>query len=249
MGMLYPLPLNRTDAPADAVLIDWFRRYTWVMTRIALAIVLTGVASMASAAPDPATTFVRHCSSCHTFGRGVLVGPDLKGVTERRDRKWLTAWITSSERVIQSGDGQAVALFSKFNRQRMPDQRLSQAEIAALIDYIAAGGPAQRAERSIDTATAAEIDMGGALFDGRRSFAEGGAPCASCHRIGASDASGGTLGPDLARSYGRYRSRGISALLSRGCFPRVPNASGHAMTAEETFALSAFLRNAAEDRR
>jgi cytochrome c2 len=248
MGVVHLLLVRRREA----VLNDRFFRYRVLMTKIGLLVVFCCVTSMASAAPDPATTFVRNCSSCHTFGRGVLVGPDLKGVTERHDRNWLTAWISSSERLIQSGDPSAAALFTKFKKQRMPDQRLSQDEIVALLDYIAAGGPgrsAQSADRGVETATPGEIEMGGELFAGRRAFAGGGAPCASCHRVGATDTAGGTLGPDLSRSYGRYRDRGLSALLSRGCFPRVPNMSGRVLTDQETFALRAFLRDVAMDRR
>ncbi|HMF94257.1 MAG TPA: c-type cytochrome [Vicinamibacterales bacterium] len=219
---------------------------------VILFVALCGVASIASAAPDPTTTFVRNCSSCHTFGHGVLVGPDLKGATDRHDRRWLAAWIASSDRLIQSGDATARALFSKFNKQRMPDQRLSPDEITALIDYLAAGGPArvaQNTDRSVETATSDDIVNGSDLFAGRRAFAKGGAPCGSCHRVGATDASGGTLGPDLSRSYRRYRDKGMATLLSRGCFPRVPTISGHALTDQEAFALRAFLREAAVDGR
>ena len=191
------------------------------------------------------------CSS-DLFGHGVLVGPDLKGATDRHDRRWLAAWIASSDRLIQSGDATARALFTKFKKQRMPDQRLSPDEIAALLDYLAAGGPAraaQNADRAVETATSDDVVMGSDLFAGRRTFAKGGAPCASCHRVGATDTSGGTLGPDLSRSYARYRDKGLSTLLSRGCFPRVPTISGHALTEQEAFTLRAFLREAAAERR
>jgi hypothetical protein len=40
--------------------------------------------------------FSRQCSSCHTIGKGDLVGPDLNGVTGRRDRAWLARFIRSS---------------------------------------------------------------------------------------------------------------------------------------------------------
>src|SRR5262249_34159507 len=195
---------------------------------------------------------VRNCSSCHTFGHGVLVGPDLKGATDRHDRQWLTAWIASSDRLIQSGDATARALFAKFNKQRMPDQRLSPDDITALLDYLAAGGPArvaQNATRAVETATSDDIMMGSDLFAGRRTFAKGGAPCGSCHRVGATDASGGTLGPDLSRSYRRYRDKGMSALLARGCFPRVPTILGHALTDQEASAVWAVLRQAGVERR
>jgi len=213
-----------------------------------LAAMVWCVAQGVSAAPDPATTFVRNCSSCHTYGNGVLVGPDLKGATNRHQRRWLAAWISSSETLIESGDSDAVALFDRFNNQRMPDQHLSPGELTALLDYLAAGGPeidARRRDRSVDSATPGEIAMGRELFVGQRAFARGGASCASCHRLG-DERVGGTLGPDLSRSYSRYHDKGLTTILSRGCFPRMPDASSpRALTEQETFALKAYLRHAA----
>jgi mono/diheme cytochrome c family protein len=247
MGILYPS--HRHTHPRTGRHLSDAVRFA---TNAGLLLALCCISSIASAAPDPATTFVRNCSSCHTFGRGVLVGPDLKGVGERHDRKWLIAWISSSDRLIQSGDPAAAALFGKFKKQRMPDQRLTPREIDTLLDYLAAGGPerdAQNGTRGVETATPAEIERGRALFTGQRAFTHGGAPCASCHSVGAGDSSGGTLGPDLSHAYPRYRDRGMSGLLSRGCFPRVPSISGRALTEQELFELKAFLRVAAMEPR
>jgi len=217
-------------------------------TVVLMAAIVCFVAGSASASPDPATTFVRSCSSCHTYGHGVLVGPDLKGATDRHQRQWLAAWISSSETLIASGDDAAVSLFDKFKKQRMPDQHLSPGELTALLDYLAAGGPeldARKRDRSADAATPEEIQMGRELFVGARTFARGGASCASCHRLGAERA-GGTLGPDLSRSYGRYHDKGLTTILSRGCFPRMPDqSSARVLTEQETFALKAYLRHAA----
>src|SRR5687768_2260572 len=33
------------------------------------------------------------CPACHKVGAGKLVGPDLKGVTQRRDEKWIAKMI------------------------------------------------------------------------------------------------------------------------------------------------------------
>lgn len=212
---------------------------------ILCGLILSTLAPVASAGTDPATTFSRKCSSCHTFGKGILVGPDLKGVTDRHQREWLISWITSSESLIKSGDQQATTLFAKF-KQRMPDQNLSAGDIGALLDYLASAGPeadALKKQRRADTATAEEVASGRALFTGERELARGGGSCVSCHRLGdAVAAAGGTLGPDLATAFARYQDKGLAALLSRGCFPRAASTSGAAMlTDEESFALRAFL--------
>src|SRR6185295_18635052 len=77
----------------------------------------------ALAAFDAAVAFDARCSTCHSVGRGVVVGPDLRGVTARHDGRWLRSFIRSSQSVIRSGDASAVALFRKFQRV-MPDHPL-----------------------------------------------------------------------------------------------------------------------------
>ncbi|HEX9254002.1 MAG TPA: c-type cytochrome, partial [Candidatus Angelobacter sp.] len=66
---------------------------------------------------EAAATFNKRCTACHTFGKGVKVGPDLKGVTERRKRDWLVKFIHASSTVINSGDATAVSLFAEFKKQ------------------------------------------------------------------------------------------------------------------------------------
>ena len=44
-------------------------------------------------------TFRNHCAACHTIGRGERFGPDLAGVTARRDRDWLSRFIVDPEQV------------------------------------------------------------------------------------------------------------------------------------------------------
>src|SRR5262245_32452833 len=73
----------------------------------------------AHAAPDaaePKKIFNQRCTACHTYGKGVKVGPDLKGVTERRQRPWLLKFVRSSQAVIQAGDPVASALFKEFKQ-------------------------------------------------------------------------------------------------------------------------------------
>jgi cytochrome c551/c552 len=199
-----------------------------------------------SAEEGPGALFNRRCRACHTFGGGDLVGPDLKGVAERHSRAWLTAWITSSQALIRSGDPAANALFKRFRQIPMPDQTFAPGELASLLDYFAAGGPDGEAKwnRRAESATIAEIGQGRALFLGEVGLADGGAACVSCHQVGDM-VIGGNLGPELTHAYSKFQDRRLAALITRGCFPRVPDVSGtKSLTDAEAFALKAFLRDA-----
>lgn len=199
----------------------------------------------AAAAFDAAAVFEAKCSSCHSVGGGVVVGPDLAGVTVRRERPWLYAFVRSSQTVVRSGDPAAVELFGRFRRV-MPDHPFSDREIEALLALIEAGGPARRAEvRHAAEATVAEVARGRALFLGTARLARGGAACVSCHVAGAAQVlGGGRLAADLTAAYRRYRDRGLSRYLAapQG---RLMTAlyRGRPLTAGEAFALKAFLRS------
>ncbi len=208
-----------------------------------------GAADVESTSP-PGVMFVAKCTSCHTFSDGDRVGPDLKGVTARRSRSWLTSWIRSSDRMIRSGDPTALLLFRKYKQQRMPDQAFSDAEIAALLDYLAGGGPqadAQKRLRLAASASRADVERGRDLFFGRRAWPGGDLACAACHSLQPQQAlAGGSLGPDLTQAFSKYQDRALAALIERSCFPRTPKAQEARAKreggADDSFALRAFLR-------
>src|SRR5215475_5830540 len=75
----------------------------------------------APAMTEAKVIFKKRCTACHTFGKGTKVGPDLKGVTDRRTRDWLLKFVRSSSEMIASGDATATKLFAEFKRERMPD--------------------------------------------------------------------------------------------------------------------------------
>lgn len=80
--------------------------------------------------------FETKCSPCHTIGGGTRVGPDLKGVTERRPRNWLVKFISNPEKMFQAGDHIAKDLLSKFGGIKMPALGLSPQDISDVLSYI-----------------------------------------------------------------------------------------------------------------
>lgn len=75
------------------------------------------------------------CMACHTVGRGELVGPDLKGVTERRPLDWLRRFITQPSAMLRS-DSLAKQLLAQYKNVPMPDLPLRDTEVDALIHYL-----------------------------------------------------------------------------------------------------------------
>ena len=77
---------------------------------------ITILFSFSATAFEAAEYFDKKCSSYHSIGGGDDVGPDLKGITERRSEEWLVKFIKDSESVIKSGDPMANKLFAKFKK-------------------------------------------------------------------------------------------------------------------------------------
>ncbi len=80
--------------------------------------------------------FKKICAPCHTIGVGDRVGPDLRGVTERRPQAWLTRFIRTPDQVLAENDPVALTLAAKFPGVRMPNLRLSETDAADLVSYI-----------------------------------------------------------------------------------------------------------------
>jgi cytochrome c551/c552 len=74
------------------------------------------------------------CYACHGMGR-VLAGPDLAGVTERRDVAWLRRWLKDTNNMLES-DPQARAMLEQWRFVKMPQIKLSDRDIDALLHYM-----------------------------------------------------------------------------------------------------------------
>jgi mono/diheme cytochrome c family protein len=78
----------------------------------------------------------RSCYVCHTVGKGKLAGPDLAGVLDRRDAEWLHKWLANTSEMLAS-DPIAQELLKENRGVKMPNVKLSAAEIDAVLNYIA----------------------------------------------------------------------------------------------------------------
>jgi protein SCO1/2 len=96
-----------------------------------------GVTVDANLAKKGKSIFVnRGCSTCHSIGKGVLAGPDLAGVTTRRDLAWLKSWLKDPAAMLAS-DSIAQAMLAEAKGVKMPNVKLQDQEIEALIHYLA----------------------------------------------------------------------------------------------------------------
>lgn len=90
-------------------------------------------------ANDGKALFKQSCGVCHTTTEQKLVGPGLKGITEKRQADWLLKWIKDSQALIASGDADAKKVFEEGGKSVMPPfTHLKDDEIQAIIDFLAA---------------------------------------------------------------------------------------------------------------
>src|SRR5687767_5046912 len=93
--------------------------------------------NLVSAQPDGEALFKTNCTQCHSIGKGVVIGPDLKDIEKRRPKEWLHKWIRNSQAVIKSGDKYGIDLFNKFNKTVMTPFNFKDDEMDAVLAYIA----------------------------------------------------------------------------------------------------------------
>ena len=80
--------------------------------------------------------FKTNCVSCHSIGTNALIGPGLKGVTEKRKKDWLKKWINSSSDFIASGDADAIAIYEEYKKVAMTSFYFEDDDFESLYAYL-----------------------------------------------------------------------------------------------------------------
>jgi len=228
-----------------------------------VALAITGIWAALSAVANAAETdaaagqqlFQEKCVACHTVGKGALVGPDLKGVTEKRPREWLEQWILAPDVMLAKKDPVATELLHQFRDVPMPNQGLSTSEVTAVLAYLetaAAQPSAPATEAASAPAVQGNPEIGKDLFTGVVRFQNGGPPCMACHSVGGIGAlGGGQLGPDLTTLVARFGgAAGVDAFVAGMPTPTMKAVwSKYPLTTEERASVVAFLAEAGVSQR
>jgi hypothetical protein len=82
--------------------------------------------------------FKQNCTACHLITDARLVGPGLKGVTDKYEKEWLVKWIRNSQSFIASGDERAIAIYEEYNKVAMASYDFSDQEFSDLLAYLEA---------------------------------------------------------------------------------------------------------------
>lgn len=228
-----------------------------VVTALALLALAGRFTSGAGAAgEDGKTIFAQKCAGCHTIGGGKLAGPDLQGLSDRREADWVKRFILAPDEVIASGDPIAKQLVDEYGTQ-MPNLGVTAAQIGPLMTFLGfteqkpAPEPAPTPTPA-PTPAAGDPERGKSLFKGSDRFDAGGPSCLSCHSVaGVGALGGGRLGPDLTGAFEKYGGeQGLRSALKTVAFPTMaPIFTRKALTEDERADLVAFLATAPDQQR
>ena len=99
-------------------------------------VVLLGSIEQGKAAQTGQEIYQSLCTACHTIGKGKLIGPDLAGVTLRREEGWLKRQIKEPDRLLAENDPIAIQLLQESNNIPMVPLGLSDADVVEVIAYL-----------------------------------------------------------------------------------------------------------------
>lgn len=208
------------------------------------------------AAQDAGDFYRKNCFSCHTIGGKRLAGPDLMGLSQRKDREWLVRFLLDPKAMVDSGDAYAQQIVNASHGFVMPQIKgMDRPRAESLLNLIDAeskldrsnfAGKAAAAERPF---TANDVARGRDIVAGSRSLANGGPACISCHTLrDLGSLGGGLLGPDLTGTYEKLGGRrNLSAWLTSPATPTMQSVyKAHVLKQDEILPLVAYLESASK---
>lgn len=125
-----------------------------IITSVLRSIILVSLLSISftgfsQTAEEGEKLFTANCTSCHALNEKV-VGPALKGAHTKYKEDWLIQWIKNSQKLVKSGDVDAVKIYKENNESVMTSfENLSDNQIKSVIAYIKS-----ESEKPAATATA-----------------------------------------------------------------------------------------------
>jgi mono/diheme cytochrome c family protein len=221
----------------------------FLILAVIIALVVMNNTAIAEAASGE-SIFKQSCGSCHTVGGGDMAGPDLKGITDIRDKEWLIRYSMESADMRAQGDPIALELAQKWSLA-MPNTSISREQATAVAAYL----EAQKNAGTTPTVTPKEplpqgnAAVGRELYVGAIPFRNGGGSCLACHDAGGTGILGGTLGPDLTKVYATYGEAALGSVLAAPSspFPTMkPIYDAQPLTKEEVADLIAFFAATAD---
>jgi cytochrome c1 len=118
-------------------MITGFSKRWWVPALGVLMIIIwLGPIKHGKAAETGQQIYQSRCTACHTIGKGKLIGPDLAGVTLRREEGWLKRQIKEPDRLLAENDPIATQLLQESNNVPMVPLGLEDAQVEAVIAYL-----------------------------------------------------------------------------------------------------------------
>ena len=230
--------------------MDKFNPGKWTPYLGLALLILFGSAILASGqalnqtAAEGQVIFNQKCAACHTIGSGVLVGPDLQAVTQRRDLDWLQRMISAPDQLIANQDPILMPLLAEFNNFPMPNLGLTQSEVQTVLAYLENPDSAGQSQPAV-LPDSGNPQTGRQYFSGSRSLTNGGPNCIACHTTTDLPAfGGGSLGPDLTQVAQRLGDPGLASALQSLPFPTMQGVFANRMlTPDEQADLYAYFQS------
>ncbi len=116
--------------------------------------------------------FNTNCAACHKLDKK-LIGPPLKGISEKRENTWLQAWIKDNNALRASGDQDAIDIFNEYNGMPMtPYLQLSEQDINDILAYTD--------DKPVEAATTSQAAADPKVALGKKLYQTN---CAACHKL------------------------------------------------------------------